>query len=144
MSTCSTKCCCKNCQEMQKNKQITSLSFLDSFIGFPSRNRSATYQSVHDNTPLYLSDLLHKHNPSRLLRSASRSLLDVPGPKDFKTVVWPASLQICPSLPLECPPRKHQGEGLHSVFQTFAENPFLYLGMRVNVIVYARLRWCVC
>ena len=46
---------------------------------------SATYRSDHDNTPLYLSDLLQKHNPSRLLRSASRSLLDVPGPRDSKT-----------------------------------------------------------
>ena len=46
---------------------------------------SATYRSVHDNTPLYLSDLLQKHNPSRLLRSASRSLRDVPGPRDSKT-----------------------------------------------------------
>ena len=55
-----------------------------------------------------------------------------------------ASLQICRSLPLECPPREHQGEGLHSVFQSFAENPFLYLGMIVNAIVYVRLRWCVC
>ena len=27
---------------------------------------SATYRSVHDNTPLYLSDLLQKQNPSRL------------------------------------------------------------------------------
>ena len=35
-------------------KQITSLPFLDSFIGFPSRNGSATnfsYRSVHNNTP---------------------------------------------------------------------------------------------
>ena len=48
------------------------------------------------------------------------------------------------SLPPECPPREHQGEGLHLVFQTFAENPFLYPGMIVNVIVYVRLRWCVC
>ena len=46
---------------------------------------SATYRSVHDNTPLYLSDLLQKHNPSCLLRSASRSLLDVPGPRLSKT-----------------------------------------------------------
>ena len=46
---------------------------------------SATYRSVHDNTPLNLSDLLQKHNPSRLIRSASRSLLDVPGPRDSKT-----------------------------------------------------------
>ena len=58
--------------------------------------------------------------------------------------VRPASLQTCRSLPLECPPREHQGEGLHSVFQTFAENPFLYLGMMVNAIVYVRLRWWVC
>ena len=79
-------------QELSWNakKQITSLPFLGSFIGFLSRNGSATkfslatYRSVHDNTPLYLSDLLQKHNPSRLLRSASRSLLDVPGTKDSK------------------------------------------------------------
>ena len=45
---------------------------------------SPTYRSVHDNTPLYFSDPLQKHNPSRLLRSASRSLLDVPGPRDSK------------------------------------------------------------
>ena len=45
---------------------------------------------------------------------------------------------------LECPPREHQGEGLHSVFQTFAENPFFYPGMIVNAIVYVRRRWCVC
>ena len=46
---------------------------------------SATYRSVQEDTPLYLSDLLHRHTPSRLLRSASRSLLDVPGPRDSKT-----------------------------------------------------------
>ena len=46
---------------------------------------SATYRSVHNNTRLYLSDLLHRHTPSRLLRSAFRSLLDVPRPKDSKT-----------------------------------------------------------
>ena len=32
---------------------------------------------------------------------------------------------------------------LHSVFLTFAENPFVYLGMIVNAIVYVRLRWRV-
>ena len=76
--------------QSKKKKKITSLPFLDSFTGFPSRNGSATklsatYRSVHDNTPLYLSDLLRKQNPSHLLRSASRSLLDVPGPRDSKT-----------------------------------------------------------
>ena len=49
---------------------------------------SATYWSVHDNTPLYLSDLLQKHNPSRLVRSASRSLIDVPRPRDSKTKLY--------------------------------------------------------
>ena len=34
---------------------------------------------------LPLCDLLQKHNPSRLLISASRSLLDVPGPRNSKT-----------------------------------------------------------
>ena len=85
--------------------QITSLPFLDSFIGFPSRigpatKLSATYRSVHDNTPLYLSDLLRKQNPSRLLRSASRSLLDVPGPRDSKTKRYSqrAFRYVAPSL----------------------------------------------
>ena len=50
----------------------------------PPQN-SLCHRSVHDNTPLYLSDLLQKHNPSRLLRSASRSLHDVPEPTDSKT-----------------------------------------------------------
>ena len=46
---------------------------------------SATYLSVHDNTAPYLSDILHRHTPSRLLRSASRFLLDVLRPRDSKT-----------------------------------------------------------
>ena len=46
---------------------------------------SATYRSVHDNTSPYRSNLLHRHTPSRLLRSASRFLLDVPWPRDSKT-----------------------------------------------------------
>ena len=97
---------------------------------------SATYRSVHDNTPLYISDLLQKHNPSRFLRSAFWSPLDVPGPRDSKTKRY--------GLMSLCPPREHQGEELHSVFQTFAENPFLYPGMIVNAVVYVRRRWCVC
>ena len=65
---------------------------------------SATYRSVHDNTAPYLSDLLHRHTPSRLLRSASRFLLDVLRLRDSKTTVRPAIFQVCRSLPLECPP----------------------------------------
>ena len=96
-------------QELSWNakKRITSLPFLGSFIGFLSRLKrirhkilSATYRSVHDNTPLYLSDLLQKHSPSRLLRSASRSLLDVPGPRDSKTKRYDqrAFRYVAPSL----------------------------------------------
>ena len=44
-----------------------------------------TYLSVHGNASLYLSELLHFYTPSRPLRSASRSLLDVPRPRDSKT-----------------------------------------------------------
>ena len=40
------KCCCKNCHEMQKKTQITSLPFLGSFIGFLSRNGYATKLSL--------------------------------------------------------------------------------------------------
>ena len=85
---------CNNNNNNNK-KQTTSLPFLDSFIGFPSRNGSATKFSLpltgqfmilppHPPTP-HLSDLPQKHNPSGLLRSASRFLLDVPGPRDSKT-----------------------------------------------------------
>ena len=75
--------------EMQKTDHITPI--LRQLHWLPIQKRichkilSATYRSVHDNTPVYLSDLLQKHNPSRLLRSASRSLLDVPRPRDSKT-----------------------------------------------------------
>ena len=75
----------------EKNTQKTrtiSLPFLASVASHPETDlpqNSATYRSVQDNAPLYLSDLLQKHNPSRLLRSATRSLLDVPGPRDSKT-----------------------------------------------------------
>ena len=76
-------------QQQQKTDHITPI--LRQLHWLPIQKRichkilSATYRSVHDNTPLYLSDLLQKHNPSRLLRSAPRSLLDVPGPRDSKT-----------------------------------------------------------
>ena len=73
-----------------KKPQITSLPFLGSFIGFLSRNGSATKLSLPLTgqfmiTPPSTSLIFSiKHNPSRLLRSASRSLLDVPGPRDSK------------------------------------------------------------
>ena len=68
---------------------LSKLDYCNSLLsGLPQqqiKRLQAVYRSVHDNTPLYLSDLLQKHKPSRLLRSASRSLLDVPGPRDSKT-----------------------------------------------------------
>ena len=134
---------------MKAKKKITSLPFLDSFTGFPSRNGSATklslpatYWSVHNtpispsfpiNTPLLAFSDQHLH-PSLMFPG--------PGiPRQSGTASEPPDISL---LSLECPPREHQGQGLHSVFQTFAENPFLYLGMIVNATVYLRLRWCVC
>ena len=105
---------------------------------------SGTYRSVHDNTPLYLSDLLQN---TTLLAFSDQHLdlsLMFPGPgipRQSGTASEPPDMSL---PPLECPPREHQGEGLHSVFQTFVENPFLYPGMIVNAIVYVRRRWCVC
>ena len=138
-------------KKKKKKKKRKKIPILRQLHWLPIQKRirhkilSATYRSVHDNTPFYLSDLLRKYNPSRLLRSASRSLLGVSRAQGFQDkAVRPASLQICRSLPLEYLPREHQGEGLHSVFQTFAKNAFLYLGMIVNAIVYVRRRWCVC
>ena len=46
---------------------------------------SLTYQSACLSIPSYLSDLIQHHNPSRPLRSASKPLLDVPGPRECKT-----------------------------------------------------------
>jgi hypothetical protein len=46
---------------------------------------SLTFQSVTSSTPQYLSELITKHEPSRSLRSASKSLLTVPGPKECRT-----------------------------------------------------------
>ena len=61
----------KEKEKKKKRKKITSLPFLGSFIGFPSRNGSATKLSLPLTgqfmiTPLYLSDLLQKHNPSQI------------------------------------------------------------------------------
>ena len=46
---------------------------------------STTYRPVQEKYPFYSSDLLHRHIPSRLPRSAFRYLLDVPRPRDSKT-----------------------------------------------------------
>ena len=61
---------------------------------------SATHLSVHENAPLYLSELPHFYTPSRPLRSASRSLLDVPRPRDSKTKRYgqQAFRYVAPSL----------------------------------------------
>ena len=64
------------CKQQKQKRKITSLPFLGSFIGFPSRNGSATKLSLPLTGQFMitaLSDLLQKHNPSRLLRSASGS-----------------------------------------------------------------------
>ena len=65
-------------------------------------SRCDVSESMHSDTVslLNLSDLLHQHNLSRLLRSASKSLFDVPGPRDSKTdkALRPASLHVAPSL----------------------------------------------
>ena len=72
-------------------KLTTSHPFLENFIGCPFRNVHPTQTSfyhkqvIHGNTPLYLSDFLHIYTPSHPLRSASRSLLGVPRPRDSKT-----------------------------------------------------------
>ena len=101
---------------------------------------SATYGLVHDNNPLYLSDLLQKHTHSRLLKSASRSLLGVPGPMDSETKRYGQRTfrYVAPSLWNVLP------ESIKEKDSTQSFRLLLYLGMIVNEIVYVRLRWCVC
>ena len=91
--------CKKQKQNKQKTDHITpilrQLHWLPIQKQICHKNLSATYRSV----PLYLSDL-QEHNPSRLLRSASRSLLDVPGPRDSQAnrYVQRAFRYVAPSL----------------------------------------------
>ena len=121
-------------QELSWNakKLITSLPFLDSFIGFPSRNGSATKKI------LPLTSLISKNTT---LLAFSDQHLDLssmflgPGvPRQSGTVSEPSDISLPPS-------------GMTSLIAS-RRTPFslsdLYLGMIVNVIVYVRLRWCVC
>ena len=45
---------------------------------------STTYRAVIDKVPQYLSELVPLYTPTRSLRSATKLLLDVPGPKEAK------------------------------------------------------------
>ena len=60
------------------------------FHWLPVRDRihhklfSVTYCSVHENLPLYLSELIPAHTPPRFLRSASELFLAVPVPRTVK------------------------------------------------------------
>ena len=118
-------------EEEKNKKETTSLPFLDSFIGFPSRNGSATKFSLSRTgqfmiTPPSTSLIFSKNTTFFAFSDQHLDLsLIFPGPGIPRQSGTAARLQICRSLPLECPPREHQGEGLHSVFQTFAEDPFL-------------------
>ena len=61
---------------------------------------SATNLSVHGNGHLYLSEFLHFYTPSHPPRSTSRSLLNVPRPRDSKTKQYGqrAFRYVAPSL----------------------------------------------
>ena len=133
-------------KQTNKQKQITSLPFLDSFIGFPSRNGSATKLSLPLTDQFMITppstSLIFSKNTTLLAFSDQHLDLSLmfPGPgipRQSGTASEPSDMSL---LLLECPPREHKGQGLHSVFQTLAENPFLYLGMIVNATVYLRLR----
>ena len=67
---------------------------------------SVAFHSVKENTALCLSDLLQMYTPSRCLRSESKCLLGVSGPRDAKTRL--DSLQVRHTLSMECPAREHQ------------------------------------
>ena len=90
--------------QKQQQPQITSLPFLGSFIGFPSRNGSAikfsaTYRSVHDNTPS--TSLISKN--TTLLAFSDQHLdlsLMFPGPgipKQSGTASEPSDMSLPPS-----------------------------------------------
>ena len=67
---------------------------------------SVTCRSVCENLPLHFCELIPPHvTPSRSLRSASKSVLDVPGSKDRKNkATWLASPQLPPLVnAMPCP-----------------------------------------
>ena len=124
--------------------QIRLLPFLDSFTGFPSKNGSATKFTLPLTGQFMITPhstfLIFSKNTTHLAFSDQHLDLSLmfPGPgipRQSGTASEPSDMSL---------PQEHQGEGHHSVFQTFAENPFLYPGMIVKAIVYVRRRWCVC
>ena len=134
---------------MKCKNQIVSLLFLDSFIGFSFRNVSTT-KLFPPHTGLFrkilpsISDLLHRHISSRLCRSASRSLVDVPRPRDSKTKKYGhrAFGYVGPSL-WNVLPESIKKESLQS-FRASLTTHF-YLGRIVSAIVReVGSCWCVC
>ena len=73
---------------------------------------SATHRSVYDSTPLYLSELLHRHTPALLAFSDQHLDLSLMLPGPGIPIAGGTASEVCRSIPLECPPREHQG-GLH-------------------------------
>ena len=73
---------------VRQRKRDHIILILSELHWLPVRDRilhkllSVTYRFVHENLPLYLSELISPYTPSRSLRSASESFLAVPGPKD--------------------------------------------------------------
>ena len=103
-------------------------------------------RSDQENTSLCLSDLFHRHTSSRLLSSASRSVLDVPRPTDSKTKRYgqrAPSLSHASSL-WNVLPESIKDKGLHSVFQSYSEKSPPQLGRRVDATVCdVRSHWCM-
>ena len=91
----------KTVTKCKENNHITpilrQLHWLLVHDRIPHRLLSATHFSVHRNAPLYLF-----YTPSHPLRSASRSLLDTPRPRDSKTkrsVSKPSGMLLPLSVP---------------------------------------------
>ena len=105
---------------------------------------SATYRSVQEKYPFYSSDLLHRHIPSRLLRSAFRYLLDVRRPSVSKTKQFgrlALTYYVALSLWNVLPESLKEKDCIQS-FRAFPKT-HLYLGRIVNATVCDVCRFAV-
>ena len=103
------------------------------FHWLPVRDRihhklfSVTYCSVHENLPLYLSELIPAHTPPRFLRSASELFLAVPVPRTVKQSDMASESSDVSPLPngMLCP-RASGSQTIYSFRSTF-KTPYFSL-----------------
>ena len=88
---------------------------------------SVTYRSVHENPPLYLSELIPPHTPHRFLRSASELFLAVPVPRTVKqSDMASESLDVSPQSQWNALPTSIR-ESDYSFFPVYLQDALFFI-----------------